>query len=449
MKQQRNLDPYKRLIRFAVVAVLVLILTAIFIAIWRRHYNWGIVFPFYYRGYWLMGAFYAFFYSIFMYLFGGMKVGYLRMSNLCLSHGLAVVAANTSIYLETVLLSARFVLVWPMILLTCIDVVIIILWVIFSAKLFRRLFPPRNVLLLYQEYDPTPLLKKVNARGDKYIIRESYNVDEEWGMVVRKIDDYDAVFLCDIHSALRNRLLKHCYAYGIRVYITPKISDIIIRSSENNHLFDTPLLLAKNEGLTFDQRIFKRILDIVVSLLAIVITSPIMLVIAVAIKLYDHGPVLFTQDRCTIGGKVFKIHKFRSMIENAEENGEVIPATDGDERITPIGRFIRKTRIDELPQFFDILAGNMSVVGPRPERVEHVERYAEEVPEFVYRLKVKGGLTGYAQIYGKYNTTAYDKLKLDLMYIQNYSFLLDLKLILMTIKIIFIKESTEGFDRNE
>ena len=189
-------------------------------------------------------------------------------------------------------------------------------------------------------------------------------------------------------------------------------------------------------------------MDIVISLFALIITSPVMLITALAIKLYDGGPVMFRQKRCTIHGKTFYIHKFRSMIVNAESEGEVIPATDHDPRITPVGNFIRKTRIDELPQMIDILVGNMSVVGPRPERVEHVEKYTEDIPEFTYRLKVKGGLTGYAQIYGKYNTTAYDKLKLDLMYIQNYSVLLDIKLILMTIKIIFMKESTEGFVDN-
>lgn len=365
-----------------------------------------------------------------------------------LSHALAIAGANVSIYLETVLLSVRFVTVAPMILLSIIDVFIALLWVLISEEMFRTLFPPRNILLLYQEYDPTALLKKVKSRRDKYIIRESFNVDEEWDKVLRKIDLYDAVFLCDIHSPLRNQLLKYCYSKGIRVYITPKISDIIIRSSEDMHLFDTPLLLSRNSGLTFDQKFFKRILDIVVSLIALVVTSPVMLLIAIAIKVYDRGPVFFMQERCTIGGKVFKIHKFRSMIENAEKNGEVIPATEDDDRITPIGKIIRKTRLDELPQFIDILKGDMSVVGPRPERVEHVEQYTKEVPEFEYRLKVKGGLTGYAQIYGKYNTTAYDKLKLDLMYIQNYSFLLDLKLIMMTVKIIFMKESTEGFEDN-
>lgn len=393
-----------------------------------------------------MGAFYAFFYAIFAQLFGGMEVGHLKNSSLMLSQLLTVIGANVSIYLETVLLSVHFVTILPIVLLTVFDAGIIFIWATVSGYIFRKLFPPRNILLLYQEYDPTPLLRKVKSRRDRYIIRESCSVDEEWETITRKINCYDAVFLCDIHSPLRNRLLKYCYLRSIRVYITPKISDIIIRSSANIHLFDTPLLLSRNEGLMFEQRLFKRIIDIIVSIAALLITSPVMLIIAIAIKIYDRGSVFFVQDRCTINGRIFKIHKFRSMIENAEQDGEVIPATDEDSRITPVGRFIRKTRLDELPQFIDILVGNMSVVGPRPERVEHVEQYIQEVPEFVYRMKVKGGLTGYAQIYGKYNTTAYDKLKLDLMYIQNYSVLLDLKLIVMTVKIMFMKESTEGFD---
>ena len=187
-------------------------------------------------------------------------------------------------------------------------------------------------------------------------------------------------------------------------------------------------------------------MDIVISLVILTITSPIMLVTAIAIKAYDHGPAFFKQKRCTINGKVFEILKFRSMIVDAEKPGMVIPAKDRDPRITPVGRFIRATRIDELPQLINVLKGEMSIVGPRPERVEHVEKYSKDIPEFSYRLKVKGGLTGYAQVLGKYNTTAYDKLKLDLMYIENYSIALDLKLLLMTIKIVFSKESTEGFE---
>ena len=266
----------------------------------------------------------------------------------------------------------------------------------------------------------------------------------------KKIKKYEGVVIGDIPANIRNQILKFCYGEGIRTYTMPKISDILIRSAESLHIFDTPLLLSRNIGLTAEQKVIKRMLDIVGSVCALFITSPVMILTMCAIKLYDRGPVFFTQDRCTQNGRIFKIYKFRSMIVDAEKRrGEVIPAKEDDERITPVGKFIRKTRIDELPQFIDILKGDMSVVGPRPERVEHVEQYTAEVPEFSYRLKVKGGLTGYAQIYGKYNTTAYDKLKLDLMYIQNYSILLDLKLIIMTGKILFVKESTEGFEEKK
>jgi exopolysaccharide biosynthesis polyprenyl glycosylphosphotransferase len=198
--------------------------------------------------------------------------------------------------------------------------------------------------------------------------------------------------------------------------------------------------------LKFEQALLKRLLDIAVSLTMLIVLSPLMLVTALAIRLYDGGPAFFYQERCTKDGKIFKICKFRSMVVNAEQDGLSHPATERDPRITPVGHLIRKTRIDELPQLINILKGEMSLVGPRPERIEHVKLYSEQIPEFAYRMKVKGGLTGYAQVYGKYNTTAYDKLKLDLMYIQNYSLLLDIEILFQTVKIVFLRESTEGFD---
>ena len=227
----------------------------------------------------------------------------------------------------------------------------------------------------------------------------------------------------------------------------PKISDIIIRSGENIHLFDTPLLRCRNAGLTFERRFFKRFMDILLCLIALAGVGWLMAIVALLIKLEDGGPVFYKQDRVTKDGKVFQIIKFRSMIVNAEADGKAHPAVTDDERITKVGRVIRATRFDEMPQILNILKGDMSIVGPRPERVENVEAYTRDIPEFKYRLKVKAGLTGYAQIYGKYNTTAYDKLKLDLFYIENYSIRTDLQLIFMTVKVLFMKESTEGFDK--
>lgn len=211
------------------------------------------------------------------------------------------------------------------------------------------------------------------------------------------------------------------------------------------NLFDSPLLLSRNNpGLSIEQEFVKRIVDIVGSLIAIVVSVPFFLIIGLCIKLTDKGPVFYKQVRLTRDGREFEIYKFRTMVQDAEQDGIPRLAAEGDDRILPVGRLLRATRLDELPQIYNILKGEMSIVGPRPERPEFAEELTKEIPEFPYRLQVKAGLTGYAQVYGKYNTTAYDKLKLDLTYIRNYSLLLDLKLIIMTPKIMLLKESTEG-----
>lgn len=446
---KKKVEPYKKMLRFWSMMVVVIAVTLIFVLFWKDNYNEGIVFPFYYKGHWLVGTFYAFFFLTFSHIYGGMSYGYLKNTNIIFSQILALLCTNIVIYLEIVLLSAGFVEVVPMFELTAIQAVFLGGSTCIIDRLFRLLFPPHIITVLYQEYDPSELLRKVKTRKDRYRIQNTIDVNREWDELVGIIDKCDSILVYDVHSELRNKIVKYCYEKDIRLYLTPKISDILIRSSDNIHLFDSPLMLLRNHGLNFEQRVMKRLMDIVVSLIVIIVTFPIMAIIALAIKLYDGGPVFFKQKRSTLNGKVFEIHKFRSMIVDAEKEGISIPATDKDPRITPVGKVIRMTRLDELPQVFDILFGNMSIVGPRPERIEHVEKYSEEVPEFAYRLKVKGGLTGYAQIYGKYNTTPYDKLKLDLMYIQNYSILLDLKLILMTVKIIFMKESTEGFKEGD
>ena len=257
--------------------------------------------------------------------------------------------------------------------------------------------------------------------------------------------EYNAVVLCDLPAEARNMIMKYCYQMSVRTYVTPKISDILFRSADDIHLFDTPLLLSRNQGPDIVQVFLKRAFDIIASILGIILASPFMLIIAICIKLYDRGPVLYKQARLTKDEREFMIYKFRSMRVDSEKDGARL-AAKGDQRVTPIGKVIRNIHFDELPQLFNILKGDMSLVGPRPERKVIADQYTERIPEFPFRCKVKAGLTGYAQVYGKYNTTPYDKLKLDLTYIENYSLWLDLKIILLTFKILFQKESTEGVD---
>ena len=422
----KKYEQYKKMIMFLLGLFMVAVLTAAYGYVWYEHYLYLVVYPFLGKGNLLVILIYAILIAFFLQVYSGYKFGYLKLGDVIFSQVLSIVITN--------------------------EIIFSVVWSTFASTIYHKMYPPHKTLMIYGSEMKSSikmassLEQKMKKRSDKYRIKEMVDVSVGLDTLKEMMRHYDAVLICDVKTEMRNKILKYCFEKSIRTYITPKISDIIVRSADDIHLFDTPLLLCRNCGLNFEQRVIKRLMDIVISLVILTITSPIMLVTAIAIKAYDHGPAFFKQKRCTINGKVFEILKFRSMIVDAEKPGMVIPAKDRDPRITPVGRFIRATRIDELPQLINVLKGEMSIVGPRPERVEHVEKYSRDIPEFSYRLKVKGGLTGYAQVLGKYNTTAYDKLKLDLMYIENYSIALDLKLLLMTIKIVFSKESTEGFE---
>ena len=423
--------------------------TLIFAHVWINYYNDNIVLPFVQKGNWFIYALYALLLLTFLHSFDGIKYGRYRKSNVIISHCLAILFTAFFSYLIIVLLSAGFVTVLPILVMTLISIAVSFVFAIIGDFIFGKVFPAKKTLIIYDEYSPETFIEKLKHRKDKYNLKQTINISEGMDKLEEAIKSAEGVILYDIHAEMRNKLLKICFENNIRTYTTTKISDVLIRGAECIHLFDTPLLLYRNNGMTIEQRFVKRAMDIVVSLIMLIISSPFMLISAIAIKACDGGPVFFRQKRATINGKVFEIHKFRTMIVDAEKDGSPIPAKDHDPRITPVGKILRTTRLDELPQLFDILSGNMSLVGPRPERIEHVEAYTKEVPEFQYRLKVRGGLTGYAQLYGKYNTSPYDKLQLDLMYIQKYSLLLDIKLILMTVKIMFMKESTDGFESKE
>ena len=333
----------------------------------------------------------------------------------------------------------------PMICMTVADAIVAVLWTVLTRTGYKKLYPPRKMLLVYGAYSPDRLIRKIQTREDRYHIQNAVSIDSDIEEIKKQILENGNVVLTDIPAEIRNILLKFCFDHNVRCYCVPKISDIMVRSAASIHLLDTTLLLFRNMGLTGDQRLVKRLFDIVASLIAIVIASPIMLLIGVSIRLYDGGPALFTQERLTENGKIFKLYKFRSMRVESD-NGAYVMTRKDDDRITPVGKIIRNIHFDELPQLFNILKGDMSFVGPRPECPKLAEEYREIIPQFHYRLKVKAGLTGYAQVYGKYNTTPYDKLKLDLHYIENYSFMLDLKLMLLTFKILFQKENTEGIE---
>lgn len=438
-------EDYKRLIVFCLASLVILAQAAVFAFVWYDYYRGQIFEPFWRKGNWVLIGIYALIFAMFARLYGGLKVGYLKRIDVFYSLSLAAVCTNVVAYFQITLINRWFLSAVPMLEMTAVQIGIIIVWIWISRWIYSGIYHARRLLVIYGDRDPGDLIHKMNSRKDKYDISGKVHVNEGEENIHRMMEQYDGVIIWDLPSQIRNRYLKYCFAHSVRCYFSPKISDVILTGSERIHLFDTPLMVSRNMGLTVDQRAAKRIMDIVISGVGIMISSPLMLVIALLIKLYDKGPVFYFQDRLTAGRRTFRICKFRSMCVNSEKDGARL-ASRHDSRITPVGGVLRKLHLDELPQLFNVFVGDMSLVGPRPERECIMQEYQKELPEFDYRLKVKAGLTGYAQVYGKYNTTPYDKLKLDLFYIENYSFLLDVKLLFMTVKIFFQKEVSEGVD---
>ena len=423
-----------------------LMLTVLYYIVWRKAYNAELFSGYLEDGSYVLMGVYVLLCMVVLRNTDGFTFGDLRRLEVAMAQWIGLVIVNVITYLQLCLIVHGMISPVPMILLTAAEMIAVIPFLYLFHWLNQILYMPHDMLMIVGNREAVTLKLKMDSRRDKYLINKMLSAEMDFAVLCQQILRYDSVVLNDIPAQKRNDILKFCYQHDIRVYVVPKLTDILMRGADEVTSFDTPMVAVSGGGLTQIQRTLKRTLDIVLCLLAMIVAAPIMLAVALAIKLDDGGPVFYKQKRVTIGGREFDILKFRSMIVDAEKDGRSIPATGEDPRITKVGKVIRACRVDELPQILNILKGDMSIVGPRPERVEHVQAYSQEIPEFNYRLKVKGGLTGYAQIYGKYNTSAYDKLRLDLMYIENYSIFLDIKLIIMTLRILLKKESTEGFD---
>ncbi|MCI8633169.1 MAG: sugar transferase [Lachnospiraceae bacterium] len=442
----KNYEPVKRVISFAFMLLAIAVLVVMFALVWYRYYALTIIYPFFRKGNWMVIAVYAFILYLGLYINEGNKIGFYTYGQTLFSQILGILVVNVLMYVQISLIGRQFLWVWPMVSITLIQMAFMTIWTWLGDKVYHKIYPPRRMVLVSgRGRHVNALMAKITAREDKYQVKEW--IDEEEGIekILPRLKHYDAVIICDLNIKIRNEITKYCFENDIRIYVSPRISDVIMRGADEIHLFDSPLLLCRNYGLTFEQRLVKRIMDIVIAGIGLLIASPFYLVIAIAIKAYDKGPVLYKQKRLTRGGRVFEIYKFRSMIVDAEKDGARLAGKE-DDRITPVGKILRRFRLDELPQLLNILKGDMAVVGPRPERPELAEMISQDIPEFSYRLKVKAGLTGFAQVVGKYNTSPYDKLEMDLMYISKYSIRLDLKIMMMTPKMLFIKDRTEGVD---
>lgn len=421
-------------------------MSAIFYFVWQIYYNQPSTEILWWRGSIIIILLYTLMLFIFVNLYGATKIGILRLNEIIYSFVLSILITNALMYLQLCLLNREIIIISPIIKIAILQIWISSFGSYLVNKVYFKLYPAREIIVVRTKSDSAKLLiNKLKLKNDRFNVKEVISESCNINTIKRCIDKYPSVLLCNIEPKLRENLFKYASLQKKRVYVVPSSMDVMLKNSHNTQLFDTPIFYCKNVAMSSEQAFAKRFLDLFIAIIGLIICIPFMIITAIAIKIEDGGPILFKQERLTIHGKRFNIYKFRSMVIDAEKNGIQL-AEKNDSRITKVGNIIRKIRFDELPQIFNIINGDMSIVGPRPERPEISKEYEKIIPEFKLRLNVKSGLTGYAQIYGKYNTTPQDKLLLDLMYIENYSFLLDIRLILVTIKILFMPESTEGIE---
>lgn len=426
--------------------MIVLAVTAAFVQVWVSNYTESL---FSNKGNYVVVFSFVLLFITFSSLYGAFHIGIYRIHEIIYSFFLSVIITNIVMYLELSLIARELVHVAPLLLCTVFQVLIAAVASVCANLIYFKLYAARKVVAIFSDdMNGFELIKKMGRISERFKIERGLNAQRTtFEQIKQQIDKYEAVVICGIDKNLQKQIITYCYSKEKRTYLLPDITDIIVNNSYNIQIGDTPVLMSRNRGLTFEQRVIKRFFDISISAIGLILTLPVTLICALLIKLDDGGPVFYRQNRITKDGKIFNILKFRSMRTDAEKDG-ARKAVNDDDRITRIGRIIRACRIDELPQLINILLGDMSLVGPRPERIENVYEYSSMYPEFELRHKVKAGLTGFAQLYGKYNTSPEDKFHMDLTYIENYSLLLDLKLIILTFKVLFMKESTEGFDES-
>lgn len=388
---------------------------------------------------------------LFLSVYGGYDVGRKKSKPIIYSLGLATVCTDIITYFEIMIMRAntnvhefRLRGLELLIVAILLQILIIVVFAYAGNWLFFVIHEPEKCCVITSSQESLDTVAfAINRFKKQYRIMSV--LDYKSSHLEMYIKQADTVFMYDVPAERRIYIMRLCYQYKVNVYFNPYVEDIM-EVNAKHYVIDDLYLFNKNiKSLTMEQRIIKRLLDIVLSLVLGILSSPFWIGGMIAVKLYDGGPVFFKQERATIHGRRFQVYKLRTMKVNAANYS----AKKNDDRITKPGEFLRRTRIDELPQLLNVLKGDMTFVGPRPEMIKNVKNYTEELPEFRYRLRVKAGLTGYAQISGKYNTTPRDKLIMDMMYIEQFSILRDIQLILQTAVVLLKSDSTEAFGKKK
>lgn len=424
--------------------LVILLQPLLFYYVWVHYYASKMADVYLWRGNLAVTVLYGIILLLLTRIYRGFEVGNLEKLELFVSHCLSQFIANCVFYLLSFFLCERLVSPLPLLILQGAEMLLLFGWTSFADFYYWKHAGKEQLIILYRS--PADLDRTEHLSGflRRFVVAQKLSLCQYETSLSQEIAKADCVLVVGVDADVRNGILKDCTECGIPAYVLPKTGDILMRGADMYLVSGEILLHVAEASPTQEYLIAKRAFDILISLVALIVLSPLMLLTAVAIKLYDGGPVFYRQIRLTKNRQKFKILKFRSMRVDAEKDGLARLSCEGDDRITPVGRLIRACRMDELPQLWNILRGDMTLVGPRPERPEIAAQYETELPAFSLRLQVKAGLTGYAQIYGRYNSEPYEKLQMDLMYINNMSAAEDLRLLFGTLRILLSKESTSG-----
>ena len=380
-------------------------------------------------------------------IYNGFNFGNAGLQEIAVSWALCLVVANVFMYFVLSLRVEELLPVLGFVIILAVQTGIVMPMIILTNKVYYRQNPAHKAAIIYGNAEKLDeYCSIVTMQRQKFSVDHVVSQDADTGRLLDIVDRAESVFFLNVDEKQQDWLFEYCYLHNKHTYVIPTFSYILLNTANTLWMSNTPVFSLKKPEPDMGTQFIKRLIDITLSLLGIILTSLIMLVVWAAVRLYDNHPAIYKQVRVTRDGKKFTLYKFRSMSPDAEDDGVPRLSAINDERITPIGRFIRRTRLDELPQLFNVLSGSMSIVGPRPERPEIAKQYEEKYPNFAFRTKVKAGITGFAQIYGRYNTAPEEKLFLDIMYIETFSILEDIKLMLQTLKVIFQGSSTEGIE---
>lgn len=423
-------------------------LTLMLVFTWKWFYNAEMPVPIYRRGYFPLALSYALLLALLVKALKGRSLGEMRVFDIIVSQELALLIGNLCFYVPLSLLSYRVLNPDFLIAMSFVQAAFIVLWCFLGNRLFFYLFRPLEMILISDRHADRDMQQKLSRYWERYHICAVLPSGTSREDLLAAFSGCHAVLLDTADRELQDWVSMECFRRNLFLFLVPTIENVILHSSRRLHLVDTPILRTDSHRISSFDLFLKRILDIGASALGLVLTLPVTLASALAIRLGDGGPVFFRQQRLTRDGEVFELIKFRTMIVDAEKDGQRL-AEKNDSRITKVGAVLRKTRLDELPQLWNVLKGDMSLVGPRPECPALATEYEKTLPEFSYRLKVKAGITGMAQVYGNYATAPRDKLLMDIMYIEEYTLSLDLKLLLLTVRTLCLPEKTAGVEKEE